>query len=808
MIRLEHITKVFHKNKRNQCIVANDISLTFEPTGLVVVLGASGSGKTTLLNIISGMDKFDKGRLIFDDVVFDSYNQRKWDTIRKHKIGYVHQNYHLLKELSVYKNIEPILRMQGITDPGMIKERIIRLLSTVGLSQYSDRLVKQLSGGQQQRIAFARALANNPMVILADEPTGNLDSKNTIELMNVIKEIAKTRLVIMVTHEQQLCDYFADRILEIENGTIVKDYHNDMVTSLAYHQEHILQLREFQKTSLENSEIHLNRYTKPGSSEPLELELFERNQTLYWKFRSQSILRTKYIGDDSEIIVQDGTEATSQTINPFLLADLLPSEPSSNPSHVFSWKEIARVASRKLHVFRGGGKLLFGVLMLVGMIISISVGLIGELYHVEPPFSTVDPHYITVTMDHSTYAEVQAISLLPGVDQVVLINQPFSFMLSAEPYYEVHTSIRVSAVPIDILFLDAETIVYGRMPQGYEVVIDQSVANAIIRDNAERGIDDFDDVLKCRFKLQTNGIDLDLAQDSALYFSISGIADNGSQSVWMSEELMYSLVVPRLVDVRLLGDDFHIVSGTMPATSTYVMLNDHFPSVLTGDTPDSVGIATGTYYIAGIYEYVVDGVSYNLQNAMITTLDHIKERYYIYQYSYFFGFELFVYATDVEAALVSLREAGYSATANVFEPSLAQQLKLEENRNLYWLGIGGLLMSAFSILLIMRSSLIARMYEVSVYRSIGISRKEIRRIFLMEILMITSLSSVIGFALMMFLLSYASSTLSQVSIAYFTLPSLLLGILGMYAINWIFGMIPIQLLLAKTPSNIMKQSDI
>ncbi|MFA6692623.1 MAG: ABC transporter ATP-binding protein/permease [Acholeplasmataceae bacterium] len=808
MIKLEHVTKYYYKNRANQFAVCNDISLTFENTGLVVILGASGSGKTTLLNVISGMDKFDKGRLIFDDIIFEKYSHRLWDNIRKHKIGYVYQNYHLLKDSSVYQNIEPILKMQGITDASVIAEHIDRLLSAVGLSSYGDRLVKQLSGGQQQRIAFARALANNPEVILADEPTGNLDGKTTIELMNVIKEISKTRLVIMVTHEQALCDYYADRIIMIENGIIIKDALNDQQQSLDLIQEHIINLYDYQKTTLKTSQLNISRYTNKLEPTEMDIDLIERNQTLYIKVNSGKLKRTKYIDSDSEIIIRDTPLENNQNENPFDIDDMYPQKTNETSKNVFGWKDIFRYAFKKLNVFHGGSKMLFVVLMLVGIIISVSVGLIGEIYYVEEPYSTIDSNYITVYMDNTSYNDVPILESVPGVEQVMYVNEPYMFTVGTTSYYEVASTIRVSAQPIDIRFFDETTLLYGSIPTNYGIIIDISVADEIIKNNQTRGIKNYNDVLSCYFKIRTSGTDASLSIDSSLSFNISGIASGNSKSVWMNEELLYSFVTPSLIDYHILGDNFHIVSGSLPTSQNYAMINNQYPTVLDGKIPYNIGTSTGTYYISGIYEYNVDGVSYDFQKAMVTSTEYIKDKFYLYSFHQYNDFSLLVYTDDVESTLLALDEAGFIATGNNYQPSVAQQAKLDQNKNLYLLGIGGILMGAFSILLIMRSSLISRIYEVSVYRSIGISRKEIRRIFILEILLTTTFSSVVGFILMLLLLNTAQSTIEAISVTRFTGLSISLVIVGLYVINLIFGLIPINILLRKTPSNIMKQSDL
>ncbi len=807
MIKLEHVTKYYNKNKINQFAVCKDISLTFENTGLVVVLGPSGSGKTTLLNVISGMDKFDKGRLIFDDVIFDRYSHKKWDSIRKHKIGYVYQNYYLLKELSVYKNIEPILRMQGMTDEFAIRERATSLINAVAMGSYADRLVKQLSGGQQQRVAFARALANNPEVILADEPTGNLDSKTTIELMEVIKEISKTRLIIMVTHEQALCDYYADRIIEIENGTIVKDFPNDQTHRLEFIQEHIINLRDFKKTELHTEQLNVSRYNNEAEHEALDIDLIERNQTLYVKVKSDTLKRIKYIDSESEIIIQEGPQDKFKKENPFILDDIYSADTRKTEQNVFSWRDIFRYAFRKLSVFHGGGKMLYLVLMFVGVIVGICVGVVGEIYHVEEPYSIINKNYIEISVNRMPYADIMAIEDVPGVDQLMLVNEPFMFSLSTSNFYEVHNSINISAQPVDIRFFNPESLILGSIPEGYEIIIDKSVADEIIYNHAERGVLSYDDVLECKFKLRTSGTDTSLSEDSALYFNISGISDDNSKTVWMKEELMYSLVTPYLIDYQILGDNFQIVSGTLPDSSGYIMLNENYPTVKAGSIPFNVGFTTGTYFISGIYQYLVDGVSYDFQKAMVSTLDYIKFRYFVYEFNQATRFSFLVYATNVDATLKALLDAGYTASADVYQPTIAQQVKLQENQNFYLLGLGGIVMSAFCIFLIMRASLVSRMYEVSVYRSIGISRKEIRRIFLIEILLTTSLSSVAGFILTVILLNRANASLLQFAVTYFTGWTLLIGIVGLYVINICVGLIPINMLMQKTPANILKQSD-
>ena len=221
MIKLQNLEKYFNRKRSNEIHVVNDITLELPRTGLVVLLGPSGSGKTTLLNVIGGLDKVHSGTIDFDGIEMKRYKGNQWDDIRNEHIGYIFQNYNLLNDQTVYDNIALTLRMTGIVDKDEIDKRINYILDNVGMINYRRRRAANLSGGQQQRVAIARALAKNPKVIIADEPTGNLDSKNTFDIMNILRNISHNKLVVLVTHEESIANLYADRIIRLKDGEIV-----------------------------------------------------------------------------------------------------------------------------------------------------------------------------------------------------------------------------------------------------------------------------------------------------------------------------------------------------------------------------------------------------------------------------------------------------------------------------------------------------------------------------------------------------------------------------------------------------------
>ena len=213
MIKLEKVNKYYNKGKKNQIHVIDNTSLELGEKGLVALLGPSGCGKTTLLNVIGGLDKIKKGKIYVNGQKISTRRSYKVDKIRNLNIGYIFQDYKLIDNLSVYDNVAIVLKMIGIKDEKKKKKRVEYILNSLNIYRFKSRPASMLSGGQRQRVGIARALVKDPDIILADEPTGNLDSKNSLEIMNIIKAISKNRLVILVTHETELAHFYADRII-------------------------------------------------------------------------------------------------------------------------------------------------------------------------------------------------------------------------------------------------------------------------------------------------------------------------------------------------------------------------------------------------------------------------------------------------------------------------------------------------------------------------------------------------------------------------------------------------------------------
>ena len=221
MLELKEITKNYEMNG-SRVEALRGISLAFRDSEFVAILGHSGCGKTTLLNIVGGLDQYSSGDLIINGVSTKQYKDRDWDAYRNHTIGFVFQSYNLIPHQTVLANVELALTIAGISKAER-KKRAAAALEQVGLGDQLHKKPNQMSGGQMQRVAIARALVNNPDILLADEPTGALDSETSVQVMEILKEVSKDRLVIMVTHNPELAQTYASRIVRIKDGKLTDD---------------------------------------------------------------------------------------------------------------------------------------------------------------------------------------------------------------------------------------------------------------------------------------------------------------------------------------------------------------------------------------------------------------------------------------------------------------------------------------------------------------------------------------------------------------------------------------------------------
>ncbi|MFI3329382.1 MAG: ABC transporter ATP-binding protein [bacterium] len=321
MIKLTNINKYYNKGRSNQIHVLNDISLELPDTSLVTILGVSGSGKSTLLNVIGGLDKASGTINYNDELIVDKYNPSKIDDYRNNKIGYIFQNYHLINELSVYDNLAYALDLIGIVDKEDVNNRIDHALNLVNMKKYKRRNAIALSGGQRQRVAIARAIAKGANILIADEPTGNLDENNTIEVMNILKTMSKSYLVLLITHDKEIASKYSDRIINLVDGKIISDevIENNNKLHVVSGKLYLDQLNNQNLTS-ENNNVKI--YSDNSSN--IDLKVYIKDNVVYLDIDDKN---TKVIGMNSDLKVEENTpkneEAKAVDISMFNKDDVI-----------------------------------------------------------------------------------------------------------------------------------------------------------------------------------------------------------------------------------------------------------------------------------------------------------------------------------------------------------------------------------------------------------------------------------------------------------------------------------------------------
>jgi ABC-type antimicrobial peptide transport system, ATPase component len=298
MIRIQNIDKYYNRQKPNEIHVLNDVTYEFPESGMCAIFGLSGCGKTTLLNVLGGLDKPTSGVVSYGETALADDEDR----IRNRDIGFIFQNYNLNRDETVFDNVADSLRLCGVEDSAVIEERVMTALNNVGMGKFHKRLPDTLSGGQQQRVAIARAIVKNPKVILADEPTGNLDEANTLLVMDILKTMSREHLVILVTHEAKLVDYYCDSVIELSDGRIVGTRENDNTSGYVGRNRNEIFLGELEES--ENSDDNsCVRFYGDKMDNPVRLTLVHKNGRIFLRVDSENVT---VLDSSSEVKLREG----------------------------------------------------------------------------------------------------------------------------------------------------------------------------------------------------------------------------------------------------------------------------------------------------------------------------------------------------------------------------------------------------------------------------------------------------------------------------------------------------------------------
>ncbi len=801
MLKLRSVHKYYNRKRQNEIHVLNDVTLELPSSGLVVLLGPSGSGKTTLLNVIGGLDKIHQGSIQFDGHELGKYNSAIWDKIRNKDVGYIFQNYNLLPHLTVYENISFTLNMIGIYDEEEIERRINYILERIGMLNFRKRRASQLSGGQQQRVAIARALAKNPKIIIADEPTGNLDSKNTQEIMGIIKAISKFKLVVLVTHEEELAKYYGDRIIRMKDGIIVSEQKNTTSGKFGIQHETDIYLDDLHKEKL-SEELLL--YQDDKTKRNLSIRLVIKNKTMYVDINTDDIKKIQLLNQESEVKLreghfQDDNKSLDETV--FDLESVIKQQGSSEQKHsVIRMKDGLKIAWQRMKNTNLFGKAIYGAFALVAALIALAISMGNRFVTFESEdYLSDSKNLILVEKGNNNFDNIYALQDLDSVKNVRLLNNA-SITMDLPPIFQSYSNTTSISYPM-VTYDDVSKypLVLGTYPTSKtEFVIDKQIADKII-DNYDLqylGITTYNALIETSYFIDINGVN----GSYLINLNLVGIVDSQSPVTYLNEEIMY-MASYKVGIYEYFKDDITISSGDIPQENQ-VLVNQNI------DLPDPITDYKEYLFATGFTPSGTFVIENDNAPSSLYLLKEAQKAFFNETYTRA-SQEINIISNDKEKALADIKNAGYTATSyDENQLELYRQERIREGLGTITFIIVVLGISALSYFLVIRSSLLSRIYEISVYRALGVSRWDIHKLFLVEIVLVSTLTSVVGYFLMTILLYRFQILIDDfTTVVRITPLSMLVGLLVIYIVNAVSGLIPVASLLRKTPAEILSKYD-
>ena len=818
MIKLDNVNKYYNKGKANQIHVINNTTMTLPDRGIVCLLGPSGCGKTTLLNAIGGLDKVNSGQIYIDGKPITRFSTNRIDTIRNASIGYIFQNFNLLENETVFENVAIALRMVGIRDSVTVDSRVRYCLDKVGIDQYRNKLAGSLSGGQRQRVAIARAIVKNPDIIIADEPTGNLDSANTLEIMNIIKTISRGKLVILVTHERSIAEFYSDHVAEMKDGKIIKAYSKDASRRLDYQLENKIYLKDMPVSSeFRKDDIDVKVYA--DDDRQADIKLVIRGNNLYIDTGGH----LNVVDETSNIeMIDDHYTAMDESYfenSDFNYTAYLPANFKPKYTSIYRLSNMLAYGWKTITGYKRIKKFLMIGFVFAAMFAFLAVSNVLGLLEVKPvDFRYTNGHYLTVSNAKKNSDLINIVSDLENVRYVVPGDTRIRISMPMDDYLQssyAEETLDVSLVQTNSL--KADRIIYGRMPKNpHEVVLDKTVADEFLRDDLGKSIG-----LTSVRKFVGRRLTVPNLED----YKIVGIVDTQSPSLFVDEsQVLYMLTngdeieddfetlgtdgedvvedvvkLGKVMDIDLTQNEIKIQKGEKPKDVNEVILNaEHEDEVELGKTVN-VKVAGKKLKVVGFY--TSDNAD---DDTYYVTAETIK-RDYISKKNKFS-----VYAKNPALLKVMFDEEGIPSVVND-ERDKAEYIHERKDQLISALVVAGVIMliSLIEMFLMLRSSFLSRIKEIGTLRAIGLKKKDIYRMFTGEILVMTFITAIPGIAIMYFVLGQLIKITYYLEGLYMVTPQVALITFAIVTVfNLLAGLIPVFVTMRKTPAQILARTDI
>lgn len=808
MIELKNVNKYFYRHKKNEIHVINNTTLKLDDTGLVALLGPSGCGKTTLLNTIGGLDNINSGSIFINGQRISKRSSYKIDKIRNINIGYIFQDYNLVDDMTVFDNVALSLKLCGIKDEEEIKKRVYYVLEKVNMYRYRNRLASMLSGGERQRVGIARAIVKDPNIIIADEPTGNLDSKNTIEVMNIIKAISKDRLVILVTHESELAMFYASRILKIEDGKIISDEINNHDNELNYRMDNKIYLLDMKNHENINSDkYNINYYS--DNDNKLNITIVVKNGNVYIESKN----KVDIVDNNSSIeLVNDHYKAISKDIYneyKFDFENIINKNNKKKYSSIYSIFKSIKNGFSKIRNYSFIKKVLLFGFFISGMFVTYSISSLFALKNIkDSDFVTMNKNYLVID-NKVTIDKFKDIENDSNVNYVIPGKSTVNFNFKVDDYYQTSDAVfNMVGSLSSINMINKNNIIKGRIPKdNNEIVIDKMVYNNILNNYGIKsaGILSMNDILNRNVYI------------NPIYYKIVGITDMGSPSIYTYESEFNNIIaLSKSGDTSIYGDyieesstsniyDYNIYEGKIKLKKGKYPVNDY--EVIINY------IHSEEYKIGKYIDYKVNDKKLKVVG-YYTSSDSNMDTYLVNNNTIKYNNILnnkgvSIYPKDKNKVLDKYKNEKLNIKDSYIysRDNYVKERKESLESNIIFAFII-MLVSLVEIYLIVRSSFLSRIKEIGIFRAIGVKKTDIYKMFFGEIFVITSIFSMIGVIFMTYILKQLSNIPFIANNYYMDTNVFILIVLFIYVFNILVGLLPVINTIRKTPAKILSRSDI
>lgn len=815
MIKIEKVNKYFNRRRKNKIHIINNTSLELEDKGFVAILGQSGSGKTTLLNAIGGLDKVNKGKIYINGKKITKRRANTVDKIRNLNIGYIFQDYKLIENMSVFENVAISLRMIGLKNKKEIQKRVNYVLEAVNMYRYRNRPAGMLSGGEKQRVAIARAIVKNPSIVIADEPTGNLDSKNSLEIMNIIKAISKEKLVILVTHEVDLANFYATRIIELQDGKVIKDYKNETKESLEYRLDNKIYLKDFKnKNNIKDEKLNIDIYSD-NDNEKIDVKLVIKNGNIFIEAENRKV---EVVDDNSAIELINGhykkIDKSIYEKYKYDLDDIIDKKYKVKYSSIYGiFKSIRNGFYRILNYTVLKKILLLGFFASAMFIVYGVTNIAGTINIKESDYIEIDKNYLQVDMAKVNVDDYIKYENLEDIDYMIPGDSNASFKIKMDSYYQLSKyGFELSGSLVDISKISEDALVDGRMPQNeYEIVIDKKIINNM---NNNR----FSSFSSMGIKNESELLNKKVTINDMKDFTIVGFTDEHTGTIYADKNIFINILNnmtqsqfgmgmyfdtqensnTNVKDYNLYLDDITITKGRLPENDYEVIVNKNNQEEMKLNKPIKTEVNGNQLTVVGYYDSKTNRQDYLVNNNTVK-YDVITKNN---------GFT--IYPKNKLSVMNKFQNEYRLNIIDRIEKDKKDYINNKKDEIKSAVIFAGIILaiSLVEIYLMIRSSFLSRIKEIGVLRAIGVKKKDIYRMFVGEIISITTIASLPGIALMTYILTQVSKIYYVNRMFIINFKTVGLSIAIVYLFNIIVGLLPLHRVLKKTPARILARHDL